>query len=340
MKRILSLLLCLTLVICSSSAFAESLFSHGDYTLPFLTVENTDAILSLQQECDQKGTVETLSYEAPAYAINAVLDMQTTIEKKVSVYLPYGYDATKQYNVLYLLHGTGGDYQYWLLKEKTGIPTVNMLDHMIQQGLCEPLIVVAPDWNAEKKGKQYKPSDEQASAYGESIQDEDIRKRNDLWVAFFHEELRNDIVPLVESTYSTYAGGDVSEGGLAASRDHRALAGLSRGSMAALRSGVIANQDYFSWIGAFSGAWSRVDLFEEAVKNEQCPIHFWYNGNGTEDMALENHTAFLNQVMVDLPGTFVDGLNFAFVVKDGSAHTYENWLTDLYNILQVFFTKQ
>jgi len=27
----------------------------------------------------------------------------------------------------------------------------------------------------------------------------------------------------------------------------------------------------------------------------------------------------------------------AFVVKEGSAHTYENWLTDLYNILIVFF---
>ena len=332
MRRIFAALLCAALLLGTIPTTAET---AGD---PFLRLENTETVLTLQQtECKQKGTVEVLSYECPAYAINEVLGMNVTIEKTVSVYLPYGYDPAKQYNVLYLLHGTGGDDQYWLLKAKTGVPTVNLLDNLIQQGLCDPLIVVAPNWNADKKGKQYKPSDEQAAAYGELVQDPNIKVRNDLWVAFFQEELRNDIIPLVESKYATFAGGDVSGESLVASRDHRALAGLSRGSTATLRAGVIANHDIFSWIGAFSGAWVRADQFEESLKQEQYPIHFWYNGNGTEDFSLEEHQAFLDQVRGDLPGMFNEGVNYAFVVKEGSAHAYENWITDLYNILQVFF---
>ena len=332
MRKLIAMLLCALLTLGMASVMAET---PAD---PFLWLENSDTALALQQqEATEKGTVEVLSYECPAYAINKVLGMDVTIEKTVSVYLPYGYDPAKQYNVLYLLHGTGGDDQYWLLKAKTGVPTVNLLDNMIQQGLCEPLIVVAPNWNADKKGKQYKPSDEQATAYGESVQDPDIKVRNDLWVAFFREELRNDIIPLVESKYATFAGGDVSEESLVASRDHRALAGLSRGSTATLRAGVIANHDIISWIGAFSGAWVRADRFEEALKQEEYPIHYWYNGNGTADFSLENHQAFLDQVRGDLPGMFTEGVNYAFVVKEGSEHSYENWITDLYNILQVFF---
>ena len=50
-------------------------------------------------------------------------------------------------------------------------------------------------------------------------------------------------MPLVESQFSTYAGKDVSEESMIASREHRAMAGLSRGSMAAMRSGMLANLD-------------------------------------------------------------------------------------------------
>ena len=38
----------------------------------------------------------------------------------------------------------------------------------------------------------------------------------------------------------------------------------------------------------------------------------------------------------ELTDCLTDGENMAFVVKEGSAHTYENWL-NLYNILIVFF---
>ncbi len=343
MKRLICGLLVLITVLCSlPMALAEEPvpeYTLYDYETPFLWLENSDTILALQQECDQKGTVVTLEYTAPAYAINEVLGREQTIDKSVSVYLPYGYDAEQRYDVLYLLHGTGGDDSYWLVKEKTGVPTVNVLDNMMAQGLCKPMIIVTPDWNADLKGKKNKIEDDVAAAYAAKTGEPNIGKRNDLWCLFFDQELLNDIIPLVESTFSTYAGGDTSAENLIATRDHRGIAGLSRGSSATFRV-MTGHCDVFSWFGCFSGSWTRGDAFQEAMEATfaaERPVHYWYNGIATDDFSLGNLVSFVNQAREYLSHLFVEGENMAFVVKEGSAHTYENWLTDLYNVLLVFF---
>lgn len=341
MKKVLCVFITVLMVMGCVPVMAEEIvpeYQLYSYDTPFLWLENSDTILSLQQECEQKGTVETIEYTAPAYAINEVLGRHESIDKSVRVYLPYGYDASQQYDVLYLLHGTGGDDAYWLVKEKTGLPTVNVLDNMMAQGICKPMIVVTPDWNADLKGKKNKIADDVAAAYGAKLR-ESINNRNDLWCLFFEQELVNDIIPLVEGKYATYAKGDTSAEKLVATRDHRALAGLSRGSTTTFRS-MVAHTDLFAWYGCFSGAWVNTDAFETAMQDTFAagrPIRYWYNGNGTADFSLGNHAKFINQMRDDLSGLFVEGENMAFVVKEGSAHTYENWLTDLYNVLLVFF---
>lgn len=45
-----------------------------------------------------------------------------------------------------------------------------------------------------------------------------------------HNELLNDLIPAVESRYSTYAE-DTTPVGIAASRDHRGFGGFSMGSV-------------------------------------------------------------------------------------------------------------
>ncbi len=40
--------------------------------------------------------------------------MSGTCKKTAYVYLPYGYSEEKEYNILYLMHGTGDDEKYWL----------------------------------------------------------------------------------------------------------------------------------------------------------------------------------------------------------------------------------
>ncbi len=52
------------------------------------------------------------------------------------MYTAYGYSEEKEYNILYLMHGTGdGDEKYWL---KTNPYNKTMLDNMIADGDIEP----------------------------------------------------------------------------------------------------------------------------------------------------------------------------------------------------------
>ena len=122
-----------------------------------------------------------------------------------------------------------------------------------------------------------------------------------------------------------------------ASRNHRALAGLSRGSMATLRAGLIMNRYEIGWFGNYSGAFTDFEKLQESFVNNEYHVNYWYNGTGTADFAAEDHLNFHNQVMENMQDEFTDGVNYAMVVKEEGAHDYANWITDLYNSLLVFF---
>ena len=325
-------------VITSDAAYAQDVivpeYSTADYGDLF--ANELDAIDELKKPCSEQGNIVSLTYTAPAYAVNELLEKDETIEKTLQVYLPFGYDETKQYNILYLLHGTGGKDTYWFFDAEPET-TRNVLDNMIQQGLCDPLIVVTPFYISEIKGKEFKIKDELVAAYAEENEDSYLVVRNDLWTQFFSRELRNDIMPLVESQFSTYAGKDVSEQSMIASRDHRAMAGLSRGSMATMRAGMLANLDEISWFGNYSGIWLDFNKLEDALRNTDYKVHYWYNGTGDADFAAENHLNFHKEAMEKLSDLFIDGENYCMVVKNGGAHDYPSWVTDLYNSLLVFF---
>ena len=143
-------------------------YTTVDYETEF--VSTLDAIDDLKTPCEEQGTIVSMSYTAPTYAINEMLDKDETIDKTLQVYLPYGYDESKQYNILYLLHGTGGKDTYWFFDAEPDT-TQNVLDNMIQQGLCEPLIVVTPEYPSELKGKENKIKDEMAEAYAKEHND-------------------------------------------------------------------------------------------------------------------------------------------------------------------------
>ena len=76
-----------------------------------------------ETEPTQPGTVEEVVYNTKAYATD-----ERDVKKTAYVYLPYGYDSEKEYNILYLMHGTGDDEKYWL---KTNPYNKTMLDNMI-----------------------------------------------------------------------------------------------------------------------------------------------------------------------------------------------------------------
>lgn len=314
-------------------------YYNKDYNDGF--VYNTSDIVDYKKEAaTQQGTVETLEYETPAYAVNAVLGTDYTITKKLNVYLPANYDSSKEYNILYLMHGGGDDQDFWLmsLNDRThGKTTRNVVDHMIEENLCDPLIIVTPTFYSAVDGVEV--TNEQCAATIEELGEDNYTSIDDLYTWYFQYELRDQIIPLVESQYATYAKGDTSAENLIATRDHRAYAGLSMGSITSMHSILMGNLDYISYIGSFSGAKTNLDLFKTAIEEKfaEYPVNYWFNGEGTDDIAFEEHYKFYFDAMDQMPDKFTDVENASMVVLDGGAHNYAAWIADLYNALLVFF---
>ena len=327
MKKKLALILCcalslsLLLAACGDSSSTPSSQppqqpsgpATVQYTQGFKT--STGGIDDLKVACDQQGTVVSIDYETPAYAY----DESVTLTKTAYIYLPYGYDEAKEYNIVYLMHGGGESEKYWFIDERWGETTRNVLDNMIKNGICDPVIVVTPTFNEEGFEGEGEHNAELCVAFG--------------------KELRNNLIPAVESQYSTYANGDTSIENLIATREHRAFAGFSMGSYTSIQAGLMQNLDIISYFGSYSGALTTVDEFLAVVESDELKdysIGFWFNGNGRGDMALEEHDEFAHGVL-EAMDRLTDGENFAWINMRDGAHMYGSWIVDLYNSLLVFF---
>jgi len=278
----------------------------------------------------QRGKIETITYDTETYDEGNSVKMK----KQANVYLPAGYDESKQYNVLYLMHGGGENMNTWLVEnDYTG--NKKMLDNLIANGEIEPLIVVTPTF--------YRP--------------DGVPNHDDLTTQFKYE-LRKDLIPYVESNYSTYAGGNVSDDNLIKTRMHRAFAGLSMGSMTTYRSALYANYDVFAWFGPFSGcqgpggnqdeeASKIVSVIEKGIEKGM-PLGFLYCGNGVADMAHDEHVAIMKKA-VSKTDKLVEGANYAFIDLPRlersyggytGEHSMWSWHIHLYNCLRVFFIRE
>ena len=140
-------------------------------------------------------------------------------DRKAMIYTPPGYAEDNVYNVLYLLHGIGGDESEW---HRHGDPQT-ILDNLYADGKLAPMVVVFPNGRAM-------PNDR---AEGDLFAPDKIK-------AFetFDFDLLSDLIPYIESRYSVSTG-----------RENRAIAGLSMGG-AILNIGL-KHLDRFAWIGAF-----------------------------------------------------------------------------------------
>lgn len=139
-------------------------------------------------------------------------------EAGVAVYLPAGYAASKtDYPVLYLLHGSGDDETGWLTKGKTKA----IIDSLITNQLCPPMIVVMPNGYLEQTGKYYAPESR-------------------LWMESTFEENFSNLIAWTEANYRTIND-----------KQHRAIAGLSMGGFHTMHTAALLNQT-FDYVGIFS----------------------------------------------------------------------------------------
>ena len=138
-----------------------------------------------------------------------------------SIYLPAGYTDSKQYPVLYLLHGWGGDQNEWWVYDDMA----DDADAMIASGEVPEMIIVTPD--------------------GQTWRYIDNWNGNGLdYEQYFFEEL----MPYIETRYS-----------IRRERQSRAIGGFSMGGYGALRYGVV-HHELFSYVYAMSSVIGESEL--------------------------------------------------------------------------------
>ncbi len=268
----------------------------------------------LAMRTDSFGTIEHISY--PTYDYFG--DSTAAITKFAYVYLPYNYDKSKQYNVLYLMHGIGGTEREWGMVDENSRVKI-MMDNLIYNGDIEPFIVVVP--NGRSSVNFADASSDYNSFY------------------LFGQELRNDLIPYIDSNYSTYGGYDANGYDLTAARDHRAMAGLSMGGMQTINIGLCESLDMISYFGAFSAAPTSYTASHIATVLKDYPdydINHFYNVCGREDgIALASASAAVSSLST-LTDKLTEGENLIWQEVSGG-HGFDVWYLGFYNFAQIAF---
>ncbi len=229
-------------------------------------------------------------------------------DKRMHVYLPpdYAANANARDPVLYLNHGGGDDDSKWSSGNvRSGGAADNILDNLIAAGKAKPMIVVMPNTHGCATAEP--------SAMGTDDK--------------CSQEYVKDIIPYVDGHYRTKA-----------SRENRAIAGLSMGGFVVMHTGL-PHLDKFSELYIYSSghigeaALKKFDeyygpLMKEADFNDRFRVPL-YMAAGETDIALKNgqrDLALLNQY----------GVRNFWVLSTGG-HEWANWRRYLYQTAQIMF---
>lgn len=252
-------------------------------------------------------------------------------QKHAMVYLPYGYSQEQSYDVLYLMHGGGGSAEGVLGPEGGSNELTRILDHLIADGVMQPMIIVAPTF------------------YPEGGADSSVSTAERL-VKLFPEEWADDLAPALESHYATFLE-TADEAGLVATRGHRAFGGFSMGSVTTWYI-FMEKLPYVStflpisgdcWAEGMQAGSSKPDETANALKNALegsgygANDFYIYAVTGTDDIAEPCMTPMLT-AMRQLSDTFLfdtdrTGGNIRYRVKEGGSHDMTNVKQYLYHML-------
>jgi enterochelin esterase-like enzyme len=245
-------------------------------------------------------------------------------ERRMEVYLPPGYEDSKEkYPVLYLFHGGGGDEEAWPTRGVVNVIT----DNLIAEGKAKPMLVVMPNAYAthvatlDVAGPKSNPVDPPAAAAsaGPPV----------LNYAADEKEIVGEIVPFVDGHFRTQAH-----------RDDRAIAGLSMGG--GIVTGVgMKRPDIFATIGMFStGNFMRAakpmdaitDVAPSFIANPQetnKKFKLVFFSVGTEDPRLPSTDAITAQLRDQ-------HINFVYKTYAG-AHEWKVWRNSMIDFVPMLF---
>lgn len=276
-----------------------------------------------EKPAEHQGKLEKLTYRT--YESFSYESRERELTKEAWVYVPYGYSEEEPYNVFYLSHGGWSDETTIMGTAEEPHAFKHVVDHAIEDGKIKPLIIVLPTYN--------NTSESDSGDYSLALQLTDN----------FHNELVNDLIPAVESKYSTYAKRTDLKG-IAASRDHRGFGGFSMGSVNTWHTFEYC-LDYFRYFMPMSGSLTTDgEYMADIVRDSghEPDDFFIFAASGTDDFA---YSAFKQQIMAmgsveDAVFVFSDnerGGNLAFREREGYVHDGKASNEYTYNGLMFFW---
>lgn len=268
----------------------------------------------------QEGTLVELEYDT--YESMSYEEKETVLHKRAIVYLPYGYSEDTPYNVFYLMHGGWSDETIYLGTPDQPNAFKYVLDHGMEDGKIQPMIVVCPTYNNE--------SETDSSSYSLALR----------LTENYHRELVNDLIPAVEGTYSTYAE-DTSPEGIRQSRDHRAFAGFSMGSVATWRTFQYCLDEFRYFMPSSGSLTTDGEVMASMVRDSG---HDWddffiFAASGTEDFAYSSFKAQIEAMagadreIFRVADNEKEG-NLYFLEQEGGTHSGEYAMEYFYNGLR------
>ena len=252
---------------------------------------------ALYQQPAQRGTMLHTSWYSSAEKIN----------RRVNIYLPAGYEKVQGDNVqstkdsfpvLYLLHGISGYEGSWSERGRA----IQILENLVAQGKCEPMILVMPDVNVkpQESTPTHRSLFNNIMNYPRLCHDHDI------------ERALVELTTFVDSTFRV--------------SDKHYIAGLSDGArMAANTANLLPG--YFSAVGLFSPVVHKEQL---PITNDQLLTTHYFVYSGKTDMFHVNAKRFNRRL---------DKQKTAHrYVETIGGHTWRNWrlyLADFINAIQL-----
>ena len=243
------------------------------------------------------------------------------MQRRMTVYTPAGYDKGKNYPVMYLLHGAGGDENAWSELGRAA----QIMDNLIASGKAKPMIVVMPNGNTDC---QAAPGEWSRGMYQPSF----MGSVNQKPIATMDESFM-DIVKYIESHYKVAKG-----------KKSRAICGLSMGGGHSFATSK-RFPDTFNYIGLFSaglhisGGDRNKSFYELLQENQevQNQLARLFAGKPALYWIAIGKTDFLYQQNADLR-KFLDekGYPYEYVETDGG-HIWRNWRIYLTQFAQLIF---
>ncbi|MCF2444081.1 esterase [Dyadobacter sp. CY345] len=208
-------------------------------------------------------------------------------EREMFVYTPPGYDSKKKYPVLYLLGGSGELASGWSLDGRANF----IADNLLSEGKMVPMIIAMPNNQVLHRSDP---------------------KHLEKTYLLFEKELRNEIVPFIDKTYSTIQN-----------PKGRALAGLSMGGRHTQMVGM-NDLDLFSSFGILSAGDMETEkmnakFFSDPKVKEKVDYLLVGLGNGEVSENVGKRSASTHEALQK------HGINHEYFIGGDGAHDWGTW---------------